>query len=423
MPAAIETKPPAAAGASPPLLERVRAALQSAVGDGRVARPGLLEGLLDGAVRLRASDIHFDPTPEALAVRFRIDGVFQELDTIPKALHEQVIARAKVMADLISHKRDIVQEGRIPFALDGQPIDFRLSIVPTVAGERMVIRVFDPVRMTFEIRDLGFESGVLGEYERRLFDLHGMLVFTGPSGSGKTTTMYTSLKTLRGRKAQFVSVVTLEDPVEYEMGLFPQIQVNRARGLDFAAGLSAVLRQDPEVIMVGEIRDAETCEVALRAGLTGHLVLTTIHSGTSCGVVTRILEMGIEPFIAASSITGIVAQRLVRQICERCRTEAAVPGWAAEYFAAAGGLPPRISAGRGCERCQGSGYLGRSGIFEFLAVDDRIRALILRKATVRDLLEGAKAQGMRTLLDAGAEKVRRGLTTPEEIVRVIGSAG
>jgi type IV pilus assembly protein PilB len=379
--------------------------------------------ILKKAVFARVSDIHVDPRREVTRVRYRIDGVFQEMTQLPHELHDQLVSRIKVLSDLISHRREIVQEGRISLEMDGgQQQDLRVSIVPTVAGEKVVIRMFSSARATFETARLGYTPDLVKRIETLLFESKGMFVLTGPSGSGKTTTIYSLLREISQKMDAYASIVTIEDPVEYEFGHFGQMQVNRQAGLDFAAGLKAVLRQDPEVIMVGEIRDVETAEVALRAGLTGHLVLTTVHSGSACETVTRLINMGIEPFVVASALTGVLAQRLVRSICSGCKEPAEPDRTRSEFLKQAlerVKLEPRFFKGVGCPKCQFTGFSGRIPVAELLEVDDGVRQLVLEKAQTSQLRKFAATRGWRSLLDDGLMKVAGGETTLEEVLRVV----
>ncbi len=383
----------------------------------------VVDFLLTKSVQFNSSDIHFEPTSRGLRVRYRIDGMFHEVLCLPGAVQEQVISRIKVMADLHSHKREIVQEGRIPFEWRGKALDFRVSIIPTVAGEKMVVRIFDPVRSTFELEELGYSPEVLEELMSLLMGLQGMVILTGPAGSGKTTTLYSCLLKVREELGHFASIVAIEDPVEYEVGEFAQMQVNRTHGLDFARGLRAVLRQDPEVIMVGEIRDEETCEVALKAALTGHLVLTTIHAGNTAEVIVRLLNMEMRPFIVASAVTGVVAQRLVRMICPDCRMPCRIEEPYEEFIRGLLRLEEvHTYRGRGCNTCQGTGYRGRTVIGELLTVEEDVRREILRGTSTPELAALAKRRGMRTVFEDGLQRVVDGITTFEEVLRVAGAA-
>ncbi len=380
--------------------------------------------LLRKGIYSRASDIHLEPHRDGVRVRYRVDGVFQDAVFLPIELHDQLVSRIKVMADLLSHRREIVQEGRISLDLDGRQSDLRVSVVPTVAGEKVVTRVYTISRAVHDLGAVGYDKDMLRRIRAITFDLEGLFLLTGPSGSGKTTTLYALLHEICREMDSYASIITIEDPVEFEFGLWSQMQVNRQVGLDFAAGLRAALRQDPEVIMVGEIRDAETAEVALHAGLTGHMVLSTLHSGSAPETVTRLVNMDLEPFVVASALTGTIAQRLVRRLCEGCREP-----WH-DVDPAKLALIRQLHRdeiegelvfyrGRGCEACQFTGFVGRLPVAEFLDVDEELRALILDKARTTEIHRALLAKGWKTLLDDGLAKARRGLTTFEEVLRSV----
>ena len=321
-----------------------------------------------------------------------------------------------------AHEKTTPQDGRITSQIANKQIDFRISTVPTVTGEKAVVRVFDSARFVFDMDKLGFYPETQKRFEEVLLGLQGSIIVAGPTGSGKTTTLYAALQKLAKLRSESASIITIEDPVEVNFGLFPQMQVNRKFGLTFAECLRAVLRQDPEAIMVGEIRDPETCEIAMRAGLTGHLVLTTVHAGTATEVVTRILDMGIEPFIVASSITAVVAQRLVRLICRKCRAVYDPPEYMAETLKRWYGTEGvRLFKGKGCSRCNHMGYSGRTVIGELLVMDDKLRSAVVAKAGTTDLNKIAREGGMVPLFKNGLRKIRDGRTTTDEVMRAIGA--
>ncbi len=383
----------------------------------------LVDVILRQSVWNKVSDIHFEPFYGGLRVRFRIDGIFQDVIRFPKRLHDQLIARIKVLANLMPHKRDIPQEGRISHSVDGQDVDFRVAVVPTVGGERSVIRIFDPMRALFSMEDLGFPEDIRSRFTALLMDMDGIVILTGPAGSGKTTTMYAGLQKIYQEKGHHASLVTIEDPVEYELGMFSQIEVNRRVGMGFAETLSALLRQDPEVIMVGEIRDFETCQIALRASLTGHLILTTIHSGHSCEVITRLLDMGMEPFVVSSSIKGVMAVRLIRKICGECRKEYQPESGHLEYFGRFRNLSAvKFTKGTGCAHCHHTGFSGRTSICELLVMSEPVRQLVLQRAPTSRIVEAAREGGLGTILDCGLDRVCDGTTTLEEVRRVLGTS-
>jgi type II secretory ATPase GspE/PulE/Tfp pilus assembly ATPase PilB-like protein len=372
-------------------------------------------------VLCRASDIHIEPHRLGVRIRYRIDGVFQDGCYLPAELHDQLVSRIKVLSDLLSHRKEIVQEGRLSLDMGDHRTDLRVSVVPTVSGEKVVARVFSAAEAILSLTDIGYGGDTLRRIRAILFDLEGLFLMTGPSGSGKTTTLYALLHEISREMDSYASIISIEDPVEYTFGLWSQLQVNRNAGLDFAAGLKASLRQDPEVIMVGEIRDQETAEVALHAGLTGHLVLSTLHSGSAPETVTRLINMDLEPFVVASALTGTIAQRLVRRLCSECRTQV-------DQDPAKLALIRRLYQGdeeltfykgEGCEACEFTGFRGRLPVAEFLDVDEELRAQILAKARTSEILRGLLGRGWQTLLDDGLSKAAQGLTTFEEVLRSI----
>jgi type II secretory ATPase GspE/PulE/Tfp pilus assembly ATPase PilB-like protein len=377
--------------------------------------------LLKKAALSRVSDIHIEPTNRGSRVRYRIDGVFQDACFLAREHHDQMVSRVKVLADLLSHRREIVQEGRITLDVGGDRTDMRVSVVPTVGGEKVVARIFSAEKSVFRLDQIGYDPDMQRRIRSIIFDLEGLFLLTGPSGSGKTTTLYALLHEVALELDAYASIITIEDPVEYEFGLWSQMQVNRQVGLDFAAGLKASLRQDPEVIMVGEIRDVETAEVALRAGLTGHLVLSTLHSGSAPETVTRLVNMDLEPFVVASALTGTIAQRLVRRLCGGCREEVAYEGTKLDLIKSLyrGGDPDKLKffRGKGCEACQFTGFQGRLPIAEFLDLDEEVRGLVLEKARTSTIRRHLVERGWHTLLDDGLKKAAQGLTTYEEILR------
>jgi len=335
--------------------------------------------------------------------------------TAPRKWHAPAVSRVKVMAGLDIAERRLPQDGRIKIRLGGREIDIRVSTVPTSFGERAVLRLLDRGNVLFGLSDMGFEPADLATFERFLSRSSGILLVTGPTGSGKTTTLYAALRHLdSGTK----NIITIEDPVEYQFQGIGQIQVNPKIQLTFASGLRSILRQDPDIIMVGEIRDAETAEIAIQASLTGHLVLSTLHTNDSASAVTRLVDMGIEPFLVASSLSGVVAQRLVRLLCPDCK----VPYAPTAVDARSVGLPSPPAAPfyrpGGCEKCLQTGYLGRVALFEILPADESIRSMILTRADADGIRTLAVSRGMRTILAAGAEKVAAGVTSVEEVLRV-----
>ncbi len=368
----------------------------------------LLNAILFQAVKERASDIHIEPYERTLEVRFRIDGILHLMLEPPKLLQEALISRVKIMASLNIAEKRLPQDGRFKVLVAGHEVDLRVSIVPTFYGERTVLRLLDRKQGVRSLADIGFSPRDAGIMERLLTRTSGIILVTGPTGSGKTTTLYAAISRLDRREK---NIITIEDPIEYQLTGVGQIQVNARIDLTFAAGLRSVLRQDPDIIMVGEIRDAETAEIAMQASLTGHLVLSTLHTNDAATAVTRLIDMGIEPFMVASSLAGILAQRLVRTICPHCRE----PYQPAETLP---GLPTTLYRGRGCPHCFGQGTLGRTGIYELLPIDAELCGMITRRAPAGELKDHALRRGMRTLRDDGLAKVAAGITTLEEVLRV-----
>ncbi len=379
----------------------------------------LVNLLVTRAVEARASDIHIEPYENTLRVRYRIDGVLHEVETPPVKLRSAIVSRVKIMAKLNIAERRLPQDGRVKLAIRGKEVDFRVSTLPTMHGESVVLRILDKGSAKFEFSVLGFEEDTLATYLDVLERPNGILLVTGPTGSGKTTTLYTSLLRLNTPEKK---ILTVEDPIEYQLDGVNQIQVKPKIGLTFANVLRSILRQDPDIIMIGEIRDLETAQIAAQSALTGHLVLSTLHTNSAAGTVTRLLDMGLEDYLLASTVNGITAQRLVRRLCPHCRTQAPAPAeliteLRLERFAAPNG-PILVYRPGGCDRCNGTGYHGRSAIAEMLVVSEDIRRMTLRKADSREIQRQAVEAGMRTLYDDGMRKALTGLTSIEEVVRV-----
>ncbi|MBI3325939.1 MAG: type II/IV secretion system protein [Nitrospinae bacterium] len=390
--------------------------------------PGVLEGdtpvikvvetLIEKAVEKGATDIHIEPEEGLVRVRFRIDGRLREEATFPKELQPAIISRVKIIANLNIAENRLAQDGRVLFlTASKRRIDLRVSTFPTVHGENVVLRVLDRERMVLGLEKLGMSPENLAIFKKPLERPHGLILVTGPTGSGKTTTLYSALSHLNSLER---NIITLEDPVEYELPLIRQSQVNPKAGLTFASGLRAVLRQDPDVILIGEIRDNETAEMAVRSALTGHLVFSTLHANDAVSAIPRLLDMGIEPFLLASSLVAVMAQRLVRTICTACR-EPAEPSAQLAALAALHAEAKEItcSQGRGCRRCDQTGYRGRTGIFEILLVTSEMSRLIATRADSEVLREQALKGGMRPLLHDGLEKVAQGMTTLEAVLREV----
>jgi general secretion pathway protein E len=384
--------------------------LLDATDDAPVIR--LINGLIAEAVRTGASDIHVEPYEANLVVRFRVDGVLREVLTLQQRLAPLIVSRVKVMARLDIAEKRLPQDGRIGLALGGKTLDVRVSTLPSRAGERVVMRILDKDQAGLQLSDLGMTPRTLDAFRAALREPNGIVLVTGPTGSGKTTTLYAGLQLLND---QTRNILTVEDPVEYAVEGVGQTQVNPKVGLTFAQGLRAILRQDPDVVMVGEIRDAETAQIAVQASLTGHLVLSTVHTNDAAGAVTRLRDMGVEPFLLASTLRLIAAQRLVRRLCPDCRTETKAEAATARLIGARAGA--RVFQAVGCTRCSGTGYVGRIGVYETVRVDDRVRRLIAEGADEAAIADVARAEG-GTLAAAARDAVAEGLTTVEEAVRV-----
>ena len=380
----------------------------------------LVNLLISKAIESRASDIHIEPFEKDLKVRYRIDGILHDVESPPKKLKAALISRVKIMSKLNIAERRLPQDGRIKLKVLGKDIDLRVSTLPTLYGESVVMRILDKSNTSlYEIRKLGFPEDSLREFESLIRRPHGIFLVTGPTGSGKTTTLYSALSTINLPDKK---IITIEDPIEYQIEGVNQIHVNPQIGLTFAAGLRHIVRQDPDVIMVGEIRDLETAEIAIRAALTGHLVFSTLHTNDAPSAVTRLVDMGAEDYLIASSLLGVLAQRLVRVICPNCKTEMyPVPEMLDEIGFRRGdrrGGPDRFYEGRGCENCSNTGFIGRIGIYELMNVNDDIRKLMVAKADSNQIRKKATENGMRSLRDDGWLKVRQGITSLAEVLRV-----
>jgi general secretion pathway protein E/type IV pilus assembly protein PilB len=371
--------------------------------------------ILTEAVRDRASDIHVEPMEDELRIRYRIDGVLHKIP-IPaeiKRFQAAIVSRLKIMSHLNIAEKRLPQDGRIQLRALGRDIDVRVSVIPNVWGEGVCLRLLDRSNIAVSLEDLGMPPAVLARFKSLIAQPHGILLVTGPTGSGKTTTLYAGLQKINTVEDK---IITVEDPVEYQLAGIKQIQVNAKIGMTFAGGLRAILRHDPDIIMIGEIRDLETAEIAVQSALTGHLVFSTLHTNDAPSAITRLLDMGLEPFLVASTVEGLMAQRLVRRLCPKCRRE--IPASASE---AAPLLPADLKTvwtAVGCEDCRGTGYRGRQGVFELLVVDDELRDMILRHEGANKLKKYAIEHGMRTLRDDGWDRVRAGVTTPEEVLRI-----
>ncbi|EKD81238.1 MAG: hypothetical protein ACD_39C01896G0002 [uncultured bacterium] len=368
------------------------------------------------AIKEKASDIHIEPDENVLRTRFRIDGMLQEVMSLPKTFEAASISRCKVMAELDIAEKRIPQDGRIKLQLQDREIDLRVSTYPTLRGEKVVMRILDKSTVLFGLEDLGFPDDTLTTFSALITKPNGIILVTGPTGSGKTSTLYAALQCI---KDPSINIVTIEDPVEYQLSNINQGQINPKAGFTFAGGLRSILRQDPDVIMVGEIRDYDTAEIAIRAALTGHLVFSTLHTNDSAGAMTRLIDMSVEPFLVASSIIGVMAQRLIRTICEECKEEYQPPPAVikrSKLLYQAG--KTKVFQGKGCLKCNQTGYRGRTTITELLVPNERIKELIVEKSATSVIKNEAMKQGMRTLRQDGLAKVLRGLTTLSEVIRV-----
>lgn len=376
----------------------------------------LVNLIIARAIKDKASDIHIEPDEGCLRTRFRIDGMLQEVMNLPQNLEAATISRCKVMAELDIAEKRVPQDGRIKLTLGNKEIDLRVSTYPTLRGEKVVMRILDKSSVVYGLEELGFADDTLQGFSKLIHKPNGIILVTGPTGSGKTSTLYAALQCI---KEPTVNIVTIEDPVEYQLAGINQGQINPKAGFTFAGGLRSILRQDPDIIMVGEVRDYDTAEIAIRAALTGHLVFSTLHTNDSAGAMTRLVDMGVEPFLVASSLIGVMAQRLVRTICNECKEEY-VPSPAlikrSKLLYQAG--KTKVFQGKGCELCNHTGYKGRTTITELLVPNERIKELIIEKAATSVIKNEAMKQGMRTLRQDGLGKVLRGTTTLAEVIRV-----
>ncbi len=371
--------------------------------------------LISNAVREGASDIHIEPKEKQTKIRYRIDGVLFEAMQAPQKMHPAIVSRIKIMANLDISERRLPQDGKVAAIIGSRAIDLRVSTLPTNHGEKTVIRILDSKSIRHGLEYMGMEPDVCEAFREQVKLPHGILLVTGPTGSGKSTTLYSALGEMDGDK---LNVSTVEDPVEYELDFCNQVQVNEKTGMTFGAALRSLLRQDPDVIMVGEIRDNETARIAVQAALTGHLVLSTLHTNDAASSVTRLVNIGIEPYLLAASMNAALAQRLVRRICPKCKENYKGPDRMKKYFERAGINPNELVHGKGCDACRGSGYAGRAGIFELLIIDDKFRDMMNRDSSVSNMRRAFHESGRDTLFDDGMKKVKQGITTVEEVLRV-----
>ena len=375
----------------------------------------LVNHLFARALDLNASDIHFEPNENYLEVRCRVDGIMTRVERLPVKIQSAVASRLKLMARLDIGEKRLPQDGRIDYKIGGRDLDMRVSTLPGVLGESIVLRILDRNDLSIDLADLGMPAKVLRDYSRVITQPHGLILITGPTGSGKTTTLYGTLEKIHNEKQK---IITVEDPVEYQLGGITQIQVNSNIGLSFASGLRSIVRQDPDILMIGEIRDHETAEIAIESALTGHLVFSTLHTNDAAGAVTRMQDMGVESYLISSSLLAIQAQRLVRRVCSGCMQEGPMTDDEALVLNVDKAHFPVLKRGTGCERCGDTGYRGRVGLYELMLLSDEIRHLITSGADANVIRKQAIVEGMRTLREDALEKLSQGTTTPEEVVRV-----
>lgn len=375
----------------------------------------LVNQIISNAVTERASDIHFDPQEVELKIRYRIDGVLMTERSLPKHMQNVITARLKIMANLNITENRIPQDGRIKMTINFKPIDIRISTLPSVHGEKIVMRILDLSTAIDRLDKIGFTERNEHIFREMIAKPNGIVLITGPTGSGKSSTLYAALNQLN---EETVNIITVEDPVEYQLAGINQVQVNETIGMTFATGLRSILRQDPDIVMIGEIRDFETAQISIRASLTGHLVLSTLHTNSAVAALTRLLDMGVEPFLIASSLSGVVAQRLVRRVCRDCAETVELTEREQDIFAQANIEADIVQRGRGCINCNQTGYRGRTAIHEVLPITDEIRELIMQSASASEIREHVKEQGMLFLLNDGLQKAKQGITTTEEVLRV-----
>ncbi|MCK4272677.1 type IV-A pilus assembly ATPase PilB [bacterium] len=391
--------------------------LKSAVQEAPLVK--LVNGIISDAIRKGASDIHIETHEQVLRVRYRIDGTLMDMSPLPYRLKAAIVSRVKIMSELDIAERRIPQDGRIKVKMGNKNVDIRVSTLPTIFGEKVVMRILDPTNLMLDLTDLGFEKRALADFQTAIQKPYGIVLVTGPTGSGKTTSLYSAMTLINKPD---VNIMTAEDPVEYHLEGINQVHVHPEIGLTFASALRAFLRQDPNIIMVGEIRDLETAEIAIRAALTGHLVLSTVHTNDAPSTINRLVDMGIQPFLVSSSLNLIVAQRLVRKICPRCKQKDEPTAELGEFLEQLGFSPQEVKNmdtfhGSGCEECHNTGFSGRLGIYEVLPMSAKMKELIVKEASIRELRKQMVQEHVLTLRDAAMEKLRQGITTVEEVIR------
>jgi type IV pilus assembly protein PilB len=369
--------------------------------------------IVQQALKERASDIHLEPDEKTLRIRFRVDGMLRIITEAPATMKTPVVSRIKILSKLNIAEKRKPQDGQFEMQVENKKIDFRVSTFPTIYGEAAVLRILDKSSIMLGMSDLGFSAENLIKFSALIRSPYGIMLVTGPTGSGKTTTLYAALDAVRSEEK---NIITLEDPVEYHISLVRQAQINPKAQLTFATGLRSILRQDPDIIMVGEIRDGETAEIAVQAALTGHLVLSTLHTNNACGSLTRLIDMGIEPFLVASTVIGVLAQRLVRRICESCKEPYQTMSQLSGHLNLS--ADTKLFKGKGCPECNNTGYRGRVALYELLIVDNTIRRMIVEKQTSEDIQKYLTTRNFKSMRDDGLEKVRKGMTTLEEVLRI-----
>lgn len=375
----------------------------------------ILDQILQTGVTLKASDVHIDPSETKVLIRYRVDGMLRTEKTVPKRLQNALIARVKILSDLNITETRLPQDGRIRLVIDVKPVDLRISTLPTVFGEKIVIRILDLSNIFKTLTELDFSKETLEKYQKVIKEPAGLVLLTGPTGSGKTTTLYGSINELNHEN---VNIITIEDPVEYQLEGINQVQANNAVGLTFAKGLRSILRQDPNIIMVGEIRDRETAEIAIRSALTGHLVFSTLHTNSAIAAIPRLFDMNVEPYLVVSALSAVMAQRLVKKVCVDCKQLRPITEMERSIFRNHNMELTEVVEGTGCDSCRSTGYRGRLAIHELLVIDDKIKKMMMNHSDMSEIKAYVKQNGMKFLLSDGLLKVEQGITTIDEVLRV-----